>query len=122
MPLKNYLFTSESVTEGHPDKICDNVSDAILDAHLAQDPRAPGVAPRTSVKTGFVLIAGRSRRMPGSITPTIVRETVCDIGYTSSDMGFDGNTCAIMVAVEEQSPDISQGVSREGCVPGARRW
>ncbi len=110
MPLKNYLFTSESVTEGHPDKICDNVSDAILDAHLAQDPRAR-VACETSVKTGFVLLAGEITSNARVDYPAIVRETVCDIGYTSSDMGFDGNTCAIMVAVEEQSPDISQGVS-----------
>jgi S-adenosylmethionine synthetase len=110
MPLKNFLFTSESVTEGHPDKICDNVSDAVLDAHLAQDPTAR-VACETSVKTGFVLLAGEITSNARVDYPAIVRETVCDIGYTSSDMGFDGNTCAIMVAVEEQSPDISQGVS-----------
>ena len=110
MALKNYLFTSESVTEGHPDKICDNVSDAILDAYLAQDPLAR-VACETSVKTGFVLLAGEITSTAVVDYPTIVRETVRDIGYTHSDMGFDANTCAVMVAVEQQSPDISQGVT-----------
>jgi len=110
MALKNYLFTSESVTEGHPDKICDNVSDAILDAHLALDPTAR-VACETSVKTGFVLLAGEITATGIIDYPTIVRETIKDIGYTHSDMGFDAATCAILVAVEQQSPDISQGVS-----------
>jgi S-adenosylmethionine synthetase len=110
MALKNYLFTSESVTEGHPDKICDNVSDAILDAYLAQDPMAR-VACETTVKTGFVLLAGEITSTVTVDYPTIVRETIRDIGYTHSDMGFDANTCAVMVAVEQQSPDISQGVT-----------
>jgi len=110
MALKNYLFTSESVTEGHPDKLCDNISDAILDAHLAQDPMAR-VACETTVKTGFVLLAGEITSNATVDYPAIVRETVRDVGYVHSDMGFDASTCAVMVAVEEQSPDISQGVT-----------
>ncbi len=109
MPLKNYLFTSESVTEGHPDKLCDNVSDAVLDAHLAIDPDAR-VACETAVKTGFVLLAGEITSRAHVDYPAIVRETVRDIGFTNTEMGFDANTCAVMVAVEEQSPDIAQGV------------
>jgi S-adenosylmethionine synthetase len=110
MALMNYLFTSESVTEGHPDKMCDNISDAILDAHLAGDPNAR-VACETAVKTGFVLIAGEITAHSKVDYPAVVREVVRDIGYTHTDMGFDASTCAILVAVEQQSPDISQGVT-----------
>ena len=109
MALDNCLFTSESVTEGHPDKLCDNVSDAVLDAHLAQDPRAR-VACETAVKTGFVVLLGEITSTAHVEYPGLVRDVVRDIGYTDSEMGFDGNTCAIMVAVEQQSPDIAMGV------------
>jgi S-adenosylmethionine synthetase len=105
-----YLFTSESVTEGHPDKICDNVSDAILDALLAQDPRAR-VACETMVKTGYAIVAGEVTTKAIIEYPDVVRETIRDIGYTDSAMGFDAGTCAVLVAVERQSPDISQGVT-----------
>ena len=110
MALKNFLFTSESVTEGHPDKLCDKVSDAVLDAHLTLDPNAR-VACETSVKTGFVLLSGEITAHGQVDYPRIVRKAVNEIGYTSSDIGFDGSTCAILVAVEQQSPDISQGVT-----------
>jgi len=107
---RNFFFTSESVTEGHPDKMCDVVSDTILDACLAQDPNSR-VACETAVKTGFVLLAGEITTKAVLDVPSLVRKAVCDIGYTHSDMGFDGATCAILNAVEEQSPDISQGVT-----------
>ncbi|HEY6878564.1 MAG TPA: methionine adenosyltransferase [Polyangiales bacterium] len=105
-----YLFTSESVTEGHPDKICDNISDAVLDALLAQDPRSR-VACETLVKTGFVVLAGEITTKATVNYPEIVRATIKDIGYVSSEMGFDATSCGILTALEEQSPDISQGVS-----------
>jgi S-adenosylmethionine synthetase len=103
-------FTSESVSEGHPDKVCDQISDAILDAILAEDPKAR-VACETMVKTGFVVIAGEITTTARIEFPDIIRATVKDIGYTSSEMGFDGSTCAIFTAVERQSPDIAQGVN-----------
>jgi S-adenosylmethionine synthetase len=112
MALKNYLFTSESVSEGHPDKMCDQISDAVLDAYLSQYPRAR-VACETLVKTGLVVVAGEitaPREVNVQIAP-IVRKVVNQIGFDHTDKGFDGNTCAVMVAVEEQSPDISQGVT-----------
>jgi len=108
--MKNYVFSSESVTEGHPDKICDNVSDAILDALLAKDKNSR-VASETAVKTGFVLLAGEITTKAEINYAKIVRDTIRDIGYTDSDMGFDADTCGILNALEEQSPDISQGVT-----------
>ncbi|MEI8255778.1 MAG: methionine adenosyltransferase [Deltaproteobacteria bacterium] len=103
-------FTSESVSEGHPDKICDQISDAVLDAFLAEDPNAR-VACETLVKTGFVVLAGEITSKIMVEYPNIVRDTVREIGYTHSDMGFDAHTCAILTAIERQSADISQGVS-----------
>ncbi|HEY5240769.1 MAG TPA: methionine adenosyltransferase [Polyangiaceae bacterium] len=105
-----YQFTSESVTEGHPDKLCDQVSDAILDAILTQDPRAR-VACESLAKTGMVVVAGEITTTAIIDFPQIVRKTVKDIGYVDSSMGFDGNTCAVLTAVERQSPDIAQGVN-----------
>jgi S-adenosylmethionine synthetase len=108
--MSSYRFTSESVTEGHPDKLCDQVSDAILDAILAQDPRAR-VACETLAKTGMVVVAGEITTTARLDFPQIVRETVKEIGYVDSSMGFDGNTCAVLTAIERQSPDIAQGVN-----------
>ncbi len=108
--MTRYQFTSESVTEGHPDKLCDHVSDAVLDAILAQDPKAR-VACETLAKTGMVVLAGEITTTARIDYPTLVRKTIADIGYTSSDMGFDAATCAILTAVEQQSPDIAQGVT-----------
>jgi len=108
--MSRYQFTSESVTEGHPDKLCDQVSDAILDAILAQDPKAR-VACETLAKTGLVVVAGEITTTATVEMPAIVRQTVKEIGYTSSAMGFDFETCAVMTAIEKQSPDISQGVT-----------
>jgi len=108
---KNYLFTSESVSEGHPDKICDQISDAVLDSYLQQYPNSR-VACETLVKTGLVVVAGEIT-VPSEVKVDIakvVRKTINDIGFNHSDKGFDGNTCAVMVALEEQSPDIAQGV------------
>ncbi len=103
------LFTSESVTEGHPDKICDAISDSILDAMLAQDPRSR-VAVETLVTTGQVHVAGEVTTEAYVDIPTIVREKVLEIGYDSSAKGFDGNSCGVNVAIGQQSPDIAQGV------------
>src|ERR1700690_3134458 len=108
--MSRYRFTSESVTEGHPDKLCDQVSDAILDAILTQDRRAR-VACETLAKTGMVVVAGEITTTAQIDYPQIVRNTVKEIGYVDSAMGFDGATCAVLTAVERQSPDIAQGVN-----------
>src|SRR5580698_8518734 len=108
--MSRYRFTSESVTEGHPDKLCDQVSDAILDAILTQDKRAR-VACESLAKTGMVVVAGEITTTARVDFPKIVRETVKEIGYSDSSIGFDGNTCAILTAIEQQSPDIAQGVN-----------
>src|SRR5713226_2112634 len=110
MAVKDFLFTSESVSEGHPDKMCDQISDAILDAHLSGDPDSR-VACETLTKTGMIVVAGEITSNARVSYNEIAREVVRDIGYTDSAMGFDGNTCAILSAVERQSPDISQGVT-----------
>lgn len=105
------LFTSESVAEGHPDKIADQISDAVLDAILEQDPKAR-VACETFVKTGMVLVGGEITTSAWVDIEELVRKTVCDIGYTHSDMGFDAHSCAVLNAIGKQSPDINQGVDR----------
>jgi S-adenosylmethionine synthetase len=105
-----YLFTSESVTEGHPDKVCDQISDAVLDACLEQDPHSR-VAVESLTKTGVVIVAGELTTKGYVNIPVIVRDTLKKIGYTKSSYGIDSDTCAVLVHLEEQSPDISQGVS-----------
>lgn len=107
---KDYLFTSESVTEGHPDKVADQISDAVLDEILAQDPYAR-VACETLVTTGVAVVAGEVTTNAIINVSDIVRKTVCEIGYTDPSYGFDGNSCAVMVTLGKQSPDISMGVS-----------
>jgi len=108
---KNFLFTSESVTEGHPDKVADQISDAVLDAILAIDPLAR-VAAETSVTTGLVLVAGEITTTCYVDIPHVVRSTVKGIGYTRAKYGFDGDTCAVLTSIDEQSPDIALGVNR----------
>ncbi len=110
---KDYLFTSESVTEGHPDKICDQISDGVVDALIAKDPMAR-IAVETLVKTGFAMVAGEVTTNAWIDIPTIVRKTICNIGYTDSAMGYDGHTCGVMVAIEGQSQDINRGVDQKG--------
>ena len=111
MEKEKILFTSESVTEGHPDKICDQISDAILDALMEQDPMSR-VACETLTNTGFVMVMGEITTKANVDIPAIVRKTVTDIGYNTSEYGFDGNTCAVMVSLDKQSPDIAMGVDK----------
>lgn len=107
---KKFLFTSESVTEGHPDKICDNISDAVLDAILAQDPMGR-VACETCTTTGMVMVMGEITTTAQIDIPAIVRDTVREIGYDNSEYGFDCNTCAVLTTIDKQSPDIAMGVN-----------
>ena len=109
--MERRLFTSESVTEGHPDKICDQISDAVLDAIMEKDPMGR-VACETSVNTGFVLVMGEITTSAYVDIPAIVRQTVLDIGYDRSAYGFDGHTCAVLTAIDNQSDDIAMGVDR----------
>ncbi|MBI5048298.1 MAG: methionine adenosyltransferase [Deltaproteobacteria bacterium] len=119
MGIKNYLFTSESVTEGHPDKVADQISDSVLDAILSQDPKSR-VACETLVTTGLALVAGEITTKAQLNYPDIVRNTIRDIGYTDASMGFDAHTCAVMVTLDKQSPDIAMGVdTTEGKEQGA---
>ena len=107
--MTSWTFTSESVTEGHPDKMADQISDSVLDAILAEDPAAR-VACETLVTTGLCVVAGEITTSAYVDIPSIARETIKGIGYDRESFGYDGNTCGVMVALDEQSPDIAQGV------------
>ncbi|NEO70617.1 S-adenosylmethionine synthetase N-terminal domain-containing protein, partial [Moorena sp. SIO3H5] len=107
---RRYLFTSESVTEGHPDKVCDQISDTILDAMLAQDHQSR-VAAEVVVNTGLVLITGEITSKAQVNLIDLARKKIAEIGYTDADNGFSANSCSVLVALDEQSPDISQGVT-----------
>ena len=109
--MRNYLFTSESVTEGHPDKICDRISDSVLDAMLTQDPMSR-VACETAITTGQVLVMGEITSAAQVDIPALVRHAITEIGYTSSEFGFDAATCGILTALDKQSPDIAMGVDK----------
>ena len=111
--MANYFFTSESVTGGHPDKICDQISDAVLDAILAEDKNGR-VACECCCTTGMVMIMGEITTSAKIDIPSIAREVICDIGYDSPEKGFDGHTCAILTTIDKQSPDIALGVDRQG--------
>src|SRR5210317_1115978 len=108
--MSTHLFTSESVSEGHPDKVADQISDAILDCILAEDPNSR-VACETMVTTGMAIIAGEITTNAWVDMPQVVRETIKEIGYNSSDMGFDWQSCAVLTSIDKQSPDIAQGVN-----------
>ena len=123
MAERTFLFTSESVTEGHPDKIADQISDAVLDAALTNDPMSR-VACETLITTGLVVVAGEMTTDTYIDIPRLVRETVKGIGYTRAKYGFDAETCGVVVAIDEQSPDIAQGVDKAyelTARPGRRR-
>jgi S-adenosylmethionine synthetase len=113
----NFIFTSESVSEGHPDKVADQISDAVLDALLAQDPKSR-VACETLVKTGMVILAGEITTNAWVDTEELVRKVVCEIGYDHGDIGFDGQSCAVLNAIGKQSPDIAMGVDEYGFTSG----
>ena len=124
MGIASYFFTSESVTEGHPDKIADQISDAILDAVIAEDPDGR-VACETMVTTGLAFIAGEITTDVYVEFPTLVRETIREIGYTRAKFGFDSETCAVISSIDPQSPDIAQGVDSDestGKDVGAGDW
>ena len=112
--MSDYIFTSESVSEGHPDKMADQISDAVLDAILKQDsnPEHARVACETMIKTGVVIVGGEITTNAWVDLDEVVRKVICDIGYTSSDVGFDGSTCAVMSLIGKQSGNIAQGVDR----------
>ena len=109
--MSKRFFTSESVTEGHPDKVCDQVSDAILDAMLEQDSMSR-VACETTCTTGMVMVMGEITTKAQVDIPAIIREVVCDIGFNNPEYGFDGNTCAVFTTLDKQSPDIAMGVDK----------
>ena len=111
MSARTYLFTSESVTEGHPDKIADQISDSVLDAVLAEDP-AGRVACETLVTTGLVVVAGEISTETYVDVPRLVRDRIREIGYTSSELGLDAETCGVITSIQEQSQDIARGVDR----------
>ena len=113
MPPKNFIFTSESVTEGHPDKIADQISDAILDAMIEQDPKSR-VACETLITTGLVVISAEITTKSQVDIQQVARDTIREIGYTDSAMGFDANTCSVVLTIDKQSPDIALGVNRKG--------
>ena len=114
--MEKRLFTSESVTEGHPDKICDQISDAILDTLLEKEPKDNRINVRSAVETlvtrGLVVVTGEIRTSAYVDVPTVARNTVLEIGYNRAKFGFDGETCAVVTAIEEQSPDIAMGVDK----------
>ena len=108
--MAKYFFTSESVTEGHPDKVCDQISDAILDAMLEKDPQSH-VACEVTATTGMIHVMGEISTDCYVDIPAVVRDVVCGIGYNNPDAGFNGNTCAVLTSIDVQSPDIAMGVN-----------